>query len=65
LNCSPISVKVFFSEAAANTMIFPPADAVVDELAGAWSDEPHPLIRASASAKNNANTPGRFTIDLQ
>jgi hypothetical protein len=44
-------------------MIFPPADAVVDELAGAWSDEPHPLI--SASAKNNGNTRGRFTIDLE
>jgi hypothetical protein len=44
-----MSVKVFFSEAAANTITFPPADAVVDELAGACSDDPHPLISASTS----------------
>jgi hypothetical protein len=60
-----MSVKDFFSEAAANTMILPPADAVVDELAGAWFDEPHPLINASNSAAKTASRRDCFTIALQ
>src|SRR3981081_4407176 len=33
LNCSPMSVKDFFSDAAAKTMIFPVAAAALDEPA--------------------------------
>jgi hypothetical protein len=49
-------------------MIFPPDAAVIagaDELAGALSDEPQPLISVSNSMQNTANRRDCFTIDLQ
>jgi hypothetical protein len=49
-------------------MIFPPAAAEVDgadELAGDWSDEPHPLISVNDSRQNNASRRERFTIALR
>src|SRR5262249_47541957 len=59
LNCSPISVNDFFSDAAAKTISFPPAAALVGDgddasFGEAWVDEPQPLIthinRAAAAA---------------
>src|ERR1700694_1843342 len=70
LNCSPILVKDFFNEAAAKTMIFPVAAALLDEPPGDVAgddesfDEPQPLTSANDTATTKASSMKRFTCPL-
>jgi hypothetical protein len=52
LNCSPMAVKDFFSDAAAKTISFPPPAAllVADDEEASFDDGPHPLTTPSVSA---------------
>jgi hypothetical protein len=50
VNCSPISVNDFFSDAAANTISFPFPALLVDDADEPSFDVPHPVSTSSNSA---------------